>query len=183
MNTKSLMACFVAMMLSVSVAIAAGMHGGGGAGGHGGGHAMVGGRGGFAHGPMGTFHGNHWNGNWHHHGHDHDDFIFFGGFGWPYWGWGYPGYYWGYPYGYPPYPYYPYGYYGGGYYGYNRGYYGGGGYASHTSVVSLQQRLAHAGFYHGHIDGKMGPQTRSALRAYQHAHSTANNGPVYGRPM
>ena len=34
----------------------------------------------------------------------------------------------------------------------------------------LQRRLARAGYYHGAIDGIMGPQTRSALRAYEQDH-------------
>lgn len=51
------------------------------------------------------------------------------------------------------------------------GYYGGG-YSSHSSVANLQRRLAHAGYYHGRIDGIMGPRTREALRAYRHVHGT-----------
>ena len=34
----------------------------------------------------------------------------------------------------------------------------------------LQRRLARAGYYHGAIDGIMGPQTRRALRAYEQDH-------------
>ncbi len=85
--------------------------------------------------------------------------IVFDNFGFPF----FPSYY--------PYPYYPYGYGG---YGYQSGYdpygYGGygyqGGYGNGSSVVQLQRRLARAGYYHGAIDGIMGPATRRALRAY-----------------
>jgi hypothetical protein len=121
---------------------------------------------------MGRFSGQHWNGgnwggNWHHH-HDHDDFnnfVFIGGFPFWGWGWGYP--YYGYypPYGYPPYGYYPYGY--GGYYGAG---YGGYGYGARSRVAGMQRQLAHAGYYHGSIDGIMGPRTRRALQAFQHDH-------------
>ena len=91
---------------------------------------------------------------------DRDDrFIFFDTFGFPFWGWG-----WGYPYGYYGYP--PYGYYGG------TGY-GGYGYGDRSRVAGMQRRLAQAGYYHGSIDGIMGPRTRRAMRAYQRDHGTA----------
>jgi peptidoglycan hydrolase-like protein with peptidoglycan-binding domain len=35
-------------------------------------------------------------------------------------------------------------------------------------VADLQSRLASAGYYHGAIDGIMGPSTRRAIRAYEH---------------
>jgi hypothetical protein len=83
------------------------------------------------------------------------DFGFPGWWGWgPWWGWGYPyGYYGGYNYGY--------GYYGG--YGSDYGYGGSSG----SRVAELQRRLARAGYYHGAIDGIMGPATRRAIRAYE----------------
>src|SRR5207249_4435442 len=74
--------------------------------------------------------------------------VFIGDFGFPWWwGWG-----WGYPYG---------------YYGYNYG--SGYGYSdsSGSRVAQLQSRLASAGYYHGAIDGIMGPATRRAIRAYE----------------
>jgi hypothetical protein len=60
-------------------------------------------------------------------------------------------------YPYPYYGYYPYDYYGYNDYGYGYG----------TTVVEVQRRLARAGYYHGPIDGIMGPQTRRAIRAYE----------------
>ena len=70
-----------------------------------------------------------------------------GGAGVPGWGWGYP-----------------YGYYG----GYGSGYgYGG---SSRSRVAELQSRLARAGYYHGAIDGILGPATRRAIRAYGRNH-------------
>ena len=38
---------------------------------------------------------------------------------------------------------------------------------SRAAVKAAQQKLADAGFYHGQIDGLMGPQTKEALSAYQ----------------
>ena len=106
--------------------------------------------------------------------------VGFGGFGFPYWGWGYP-YYGYYPYGYG---YYPYGY----GYGYNSSPYSYGyssyqssyrGQTANTSVVAqVQQRLARAGYYHGRVDGVMGSQTRSAIRAYQRAHNMRVDGSI-----
>jgi hypothetical protein len=91
-------------------------------------------------------------------------FVFVDAFGFPFFD---PFFYGYYPYPYPYYGYYPYGYDG---YGY-----GGGtdyGYGSdRSSVVALQRQLARAGYYHGSIDGIMGPQTRRAMRAYQRAHN------------
>ena len=60
---------------------------------------------------------------------------------------------------------YPYGYYG---YNYGSGY----GYSdsSGSRVAQLQSRLASAGYYHGAIDGVMGPATRRAIRAYERDH-------------
>ena len=104
-----------------------------------------------------------------HHDHfDHDHFrhvneiIFIGDFGFPWsWGWGWdPWWGWGYPYGY--------------YGGYNYGDYGSGyGYGSRSRVADLQRRLARAGYYHGSIDGVLGPQTRRAIRAYERDHGYA----------
>jgi Putative peptidoglycan binding domain len=74
----------------------------------------------------------------------------------------------GFPFFYP-YPYY--GYYPYDYYGYNDSGYGHG-----NTVVEVQRRLARAGYYHGTIDGIMGPQTRRAIRAYERDH----NMPAYG---
>ena len=81
-------------------------------------------------------------------------FIFFDTFGFPFF---YP---------YPYYGYYPYDYYG----------YNDYGYGNASTLVEVQRRLAHAGYYHGAIDGIMGPQTRRAIRAYERDH----NMPAYG---
>jgi hypothetical protein len=81
-----------------------------------------------------------------------NDVVFIGNFGFPWW--------WGWGSG------YPYGYYG----GYNYGGYGSGyGYSdsSGSRVAELQNRLASAGYYHGAIDGILGPATRRAIRAYE----------------
>ena len=52
------------------------------------------------------------------------------------------------------------------YYGYNDDSYG-----NVRLVVEVQRRLARAGYYHGAIDGILGPQTRRAIRAYERDHS------------
>ena len=87
--------------------------------------------------------------------------VFIGDFGFPgWWGWGW-GPWWGWGGS------YPYGYYG---YGYGAGYYGSGygyGDSSGSRVAELQSRLARTGYYHGAIDGIMGPATRRAIRAYE----------------
>src|SRR5207249_6906965 len=80
-------------------------------------------------------------------------FIFFDTFGFPFF----------YPY---PYSYYPYDYYG----------YNDYGYGNVRLVVEVQRRLARAGYYHGSIDGVLGPETRRAIRAYERDH----NAPAYG---
>ena len=97
-----------------------------------------------------------------------------------------------YGYGYDNYsaPAYGYGYYGNQGYGYgdqgygygNQGYgsqgYGyrdqgrgndnqANGYGDRSSIEQLQRRLARAGYYHGAIDGIMGPETRSAISAFE----------------
>ena len=80
-------------------------------------------------------------------------FIFIDAFGFPVF----------YPY---PYSYYPYDYDG----------YNDYGYGNVRLVVEVQRRLARAGYYHGAIDGILGPQTRRAIRAYERVHSQ----PAYG---
>ena len=85
-----------------------------------------------------------------------------GGYGYPY----------GYDYDYYSQPAYGYGYgnqgYGYGNQGYgDQGYSYGDRYRGGSSVAQLQRRLARAGYYHGAIDGIMGPETRRAIRAYE----------------
>jgi len=98
--------------------------------------------------------------------------VFIGDFGFPWWwGWG-PSWGWdgGYGYGYG---------YGGNQYGdngYGNNGYGNSGYgnSSRSRVAELQRRLARAGYYHGSIDGVLGPQTRRAIRAYEQDHGNAS---------
>jgi len=106
------------------------------------------------------------------------------GYGYPYYsygpsvsfGFGYPYWYGYYPYGYSSYYPYDYSY---GYYGYNRpGYdtYGNG-----SIVIQVQSRLARAGYYHGAIDGAMGPRTHYAIRAYERDHGLRTDGMISGQ--
>jgi hypothetical protein len=171
MNTRSFLVYFIVVMLATSMAMAGSHHGNF--------------AGGFGRNGSGSFHG----GNWNRHCHGgSSNFVFVGSFGSPFFGYPYGYGYAPYSYGYSPYGYgYGSGYYGygSGYYGYGSGYYGNGYYPSsyyrgygyngnRSSVVRLQQQLARAGYYRGPIDGIMGTRTRYALRAYRHAHGTAN---------
>ena len=73
----------------------------------------------------------------------------------------------GFPVFYPyRYSYYPYDYYG----------YNDYGYGDVRLVIEVQRRLARAGYYHGAIDGIVGPETRRAVRAYERDHKM----PAYG---
>jgi hypothetical protein len=110
-----------------------------------------------------NWNGRNWNGNWRHHGHNDNDVIFIGSFGFPgWWGWGGG---WGWGWGYP-------------YYGYGYGYGNNSQYGSPTrsKVAELQRRLARAGYYRGSVDGILGPQTRRAIRAYEADHGYADAG-------
>jgi hypothetical protein len=132
-------------------------HGGGGGGG---GHSGGGGGGHFSGGHVGHgFYG---------HGHGFYGRRFYGYGGWGGWGW----------YGGGPY-YGDWGYgYGGGYD--SPDYYGGGdgmyypqpnpGLATNSLAREVQQSLAMAGFYHGSVDGHLGPLTRNAIGRYQTSH-------------
>jgi putative peptidoglycan binding protein len=120
-------------------------------------------------------------------------------------GGGYPnyGYYSGYPYSnwsYGTSGYYPYSYYGGyPYSGYNNyySYYGGYPYSGYSNrysyytpaysyggstVAAVQQRLGRLGYYHGSVDGVIGPQTRSAIAAFQSRNGMAVDGAI-DRPL
>src|SRR6266496_1837894 len=87
-------------------------------------------------------------------------------FGYPYYWDSYPSWAWSVPYafnyGYDSYGDYP-------SYGYDYGYYSGPayGHGNGSSIAQLQMRLARAGYYHGAIDGIMGPATRRAIRTYE----------------
>ena len=100
--------------------------------------------------------------NWNHHRHYRSrSNVFFGiGFGSPYYGYGYPGYGYGYPY----YGAYPYGY---GYYGPRTTVQATSGFTDDRTVAAVQRRLARGGYYHGAVDGVIGPGTRTAVRAFE----------------
>jgi hypothetical protein len=104
--------------------------------------------------------------NWNHHRHYRSGsnvYLNFG-FGYPYYGYGY---------GYPYYDAYPYGY---GYYSPRYTVYAGNGITDDATVAAVQRRLARGGYYHGSVDGVIGPGTRMAVRAFER-----NNGlPVDG---
>ena len=148
---KTLVTVFaVATTMALSPAALAGGHGGGG---HGGSSHSSGGHGGvhgFAHHGLGGRHFGSFRGS-----------RFFGGLGLGL----------GYGYGWP--------YYGSAYYG--QSYYEGEDAPSaregrHSLASDVQAELADRGFYHGEVDGILGPMSREAIRQYQ-----ARNGlPVTG---
>lgn len=90
-----------------------------------------------------------------------------------------------YPWGYGYYPYASYSYYDDGYY--NDGYYDDR-YAANqysesdsnadSSVSQVQAALAREGYYHGAIDGSIGPATRNALRRFQRSHGLDATGQI-----
>ena len=105
----------------------------------------------------------HWN---HSHYRNHSNVYFNIGLG------GYP---YGYGYGYPYYGAYPYGY-GYGYYAPRTTVYATSAINDDATVAAVQRRLARGGYYHGSVDGVIGPATRVAIRAFER-----NNGlPVDG---
>jgi len=134
------------MLAISSSAFARGFGGGGGhfgGGGFGGGH--------FGGGHVGAGHfGGHY--GWHG-GHGYGGHWYGGGF-YPYYGgWGYP--------------------YGDSYYGDGYGYYDGSdAYVDNAApdtgtIVAAQKELAKLGYYHGSIDGVVGPETEKAVRWFQ----------------
>jgi hypothetical protein len=95
--------------------------------------------------------------------------------GWPSSNWVY-GTSWGY---------YPYSYWGGyPYSGYNNYYsYYTPTYGYNTSMVAaVQRRLGQLGYYHGVVDGVMGPQTRGAIAAFESRNGLVVDGRI-SRPL
>lgn len=48
--------------------------------------------------------------------------------------------------------------------------------------AAVQRRLAHLGYYHGAIDGDIGPRSRHAIRRYQAEHGLPVTGDI-DRPL
>jgi hypothetical protein len=81
--------------------------------------------------------------------------------------------------------YYPYSYWGGyPYTGYNNYYsYYTPRYGYNASMVaSVQRRLGQLGYYHGVVDGVIGPQTRGAIAAFESRNGLAVDGMI-SRPL
>src|SRR4030095_7106202 len=82
--------------------------------------------------------------------------------------------------------YYPYSYWGGyPYSGYNNLYRGYNNYYSYytptsgynaSMVAAVQRRLGQLGYYHGVVDGVIGPQTRGAIAAFERRKGLAGGG-------
>jgi len=123
--------------------------------------------------------GHHYNHNYnHHYGHYYGPRVGLNfGFGYPY----YSPYSYGYGYGYPYY-YRPtiglaYSTYGGPVY---RGV-PADGYYSDSLAVDVQRELRRRGYYHGTIDGDIGPASRAAIRGYQADHGFGVTGRIDSR--
>jgi len=94
--------------------------------------------------------------------------------GWPYSNWGY-GTSWGYPYSYGSgYPYSGYN----NYYSYYTPTYG----YSASLVAAVQRRLGQLGYYHGVVDGVIGPRTRDAIAAFESRNGLVVDGRI-SRPL
>ena len=50
--------------------------------------------------------------------------------------------------------------------------------SSKGTTREIQQALKNAGFYQGSVDGKLGPQTRSAIKEFQRVHGLTDDGVV-----
>ena len=87
--------------------------------------------------------------------------------------WAYYGYGYGYPYG--PYSYYDNGYYDDQYAANDQQYENGNG---DSTVSQVQSALARQGYYHGAIDGSVGPATRNAVRRFQRNHGLDATGEI-----
>ena len=98
--------------------------------------------------------------------------------GWPSYSYysGWPSSYYGYGY---PYSYYSGSYYSGYPYGYS--YYQPGYSYNGGTVAAVQRRLGELGYYHGVVDGIMGPQTRAAIAAFENRHGMFADGVITGR--
>ena len=49
-------------------------------------------------------------------------------------------------------------------------------------VAAVQRRLGHLGYYHGVVDGVIGPQTRGAIGAFESRNGLAVDGTI-SRPL
>jgi len=87
---------------------------------------------------------------------------------------------WFYPWGYGYYPYASYSYYDDRYYDdrYATSESSQSEYDQDSSVSQVQAALAREGYYHGSIDGSVGPETRNALRRYQQKHGLEVTGRI-----
>ena len=97
-------------------------------------------------------------------------YYYGGGLGNPYYSYSY--------WPYSTYGYYPYASYGD--YPYSYSYYSEPAYGD-SVAADVQRRLAELGYYHGVIDGIIGPQTRAAIAAYESTHNLVVDGAISPR--
>jgi hypothetical protein len=123
----------------------------------------------------GNYYGNYYGGGtgYYYGGSAYPNYSYYSG--WPYsnWGYGTSGGYYPYTYG-GGYPYSSYNnYYS--YYTPTSGYNG-------SMVASVQRRLSQLGYYYGVVDGVIGPQTRSAIAAFESRNGMPADGTI-NRPL
>src|SRR6476469_10250845 len=121
------------------------------------------------------YYGNYYGGNtgYYYGGSAYPSYSYYSG--WPYSNWGY-----GTSSGYYPYAYgggYPYRGYNN-YYSYYTPTYGYNG----SMVAAVQQRLGRLGYYHGVVDGVIGPETRGAIAAFESRNGMPVDGTI-SRPL
>jgi Ni/Co efflux regulator RcnB len=106
--------------------------------------------------------------------------YYYGGSGYPYYSYysSWPSVSYGY-YPYASYGSYPYSYYGG--YSGSYTYYQPGYVNDDATVAAVQRRLGELGYYHGLVDGVIGPQTRAAIAGFESTHGMVVDGIITTR--
>ena len=120
------------------------------------------------------YYGNYYGGNTgYYYGSAYPSYSYYSGSPYSYWGYGTSSGYYPYAYG-GGYPYRGYN----NYYSYYTPSYGYNG----STVAAVQQRLGRLGYYHGVVDGVIGPQTRGAIAAFESRNGLAVDGTI-SRPL
>jgi len=120
------------------------------------------------------YYGNYYGGNTgYYYGSAYPSYSYYSGSPYSYWGYGTSSGYYPYAYG-GGYPYRGYN----NYYSYYTPTYGYNG----SMVAAVQRRLGRLGYYHGVVDGVIGPETRSAIAAFESRNGMTVDGTI-SRPL
>ena len=120
------------------------------------------------------YYGNYYGGNTgYYYGSAYPSYSYYSGSPYSYWGYGTSSGYYPYAYG-GGYPYRGYN----NYYSYYTPSYGYNG----SMVAAVQRRLGRLGYYHGVVDGVIGPETRSAIAAFESRNGMSVDGTI-SRPL